>query len=383
MEDSIRRLGENLLKEGEHAKFRNERQKFHDFVEMIVTRFPNALSEDRTLKEPFKSLALLVVVGQRPITSLMILEIMLESGVRPLNGKELGKKLAEELNISSDLTTKGGNYKDRVGDVISTLVKIGIVESVFSKSGQPRGEGFRIKKSQMTELKAFVDCISLESGILQSLKPLKIKELFRTRFDEKLEYVVKSGTKKRVQFSIDKIMKSLLDPKLGISFNQAIQIIEDVEPELRTGMRTLDIQSKLYKTIKKYDEKAAENYRHSYPEILSITMSNGKKRTVNYKLVKNLIGKEVRLKLTSSLLDQFASTVYNVITRNPENYQRESAIREYTDALIRSECVPIRSDADFIMDRLIAARSALEGCHNSLQSDEVKPATQFPTIRRG
>lgn len=374
MENSIRRLGEDLLKEGEHAKFRNERKKFHDFVEMIVTRFPNALSEDRTLKEPFKSMALLVLVGQRPITSIMILEILLESGVKPLNGKELGKKLAEELNISPDLTTKGGNYKDRVGDVISTLVKIGIVESVFSKSGQPRGEGFRIRKSQMTELKAFIDCISLERGILQSLKPLKLEELFRTRFDEKLEYVVKSGTKKRLKFSIGKIMKSLLDPKLGLSFNQAIQVIEDVEPELRTGMRTLDIQSELYKAIKKYDDKAAENYRQSYPEILSITTSDGKKRTVNYKLVKNLIGKEVRLKLTSSLLDQFSSTVYNVITGNPENYQHETAVREYMDALIRSECVPIRSDASFIMDRLNAATSALEGCRDSLQSDEIGPA---------
>ena len=371
----ILRLGENILKEGDHAKFRNERKKFVEFVETILTRFPRAVSNNRTLNEPYRSLAFLVTVGQRPVTSLLILEILLGTGEKPLNGKKIGEELAKELKISPTLTTKGGNYKDRVGDLISTFVKIGILESVFSEnSGHPKEDGFRIKKSAMAEVKAFIDCIKRKDGVLYNLKPSKLEDLFKARFDRKLKYVVKSGTRKEQRFSIGKIMKSLLDPKLGVSFEKAIRIIEEVEPELDTGMKTLDIQSMIYNALKKHDEKAAENYRLTYPEIMSMTMSVGKTKTVNYRLVKTLIEKEVKLKLPRNLLDKFASTIYKVLTRNPQNYQHETAVREYIDALIRSECIHIRSDASFVRDHLERAISALEGCRNSLQSDEVGPA---------
>ncbi len=100
---------------------------------------------------------------------------------------------------------------------------------------------------------------------------------------------------------------------------------------------------------------------------------------MNYRLVKDLIDKEVKLKLTSNLLDKFASTLYNVIARHPESYQSETAIREYLDALIRSEFIPVRSDADFVKDHLISASSALDSCRESLQSDEVSSARDLFT----
>ena len=108
--------------EGEYAKFRNERKKFVNFVEAIAARFPRAVSKEQTLKEPYKSLAFIVTVGQRPLTSLLILEILLRRGEKPLNGKEIGEMLARELKISPTLTTKGGNFKDRVGDLILAFV---------------------------------------------------------------------------------------------------------------------------------------------------------------------------------------------------------------------------------------------------------------------
>ncbi|MCW4052203.1 MAG: hypothetical protein NWE78_03200 [Candidatus Bathyarchaeota archaeon] len=363
-----------MLKEGKHARFRNERKKFHEFVDILIARFPDALSRDRTLEEPYKSLTFLVVVGQRPITSLMILEILLKAGSRPLNGKEIGEKLAEILAISPTLTTKGGNYKDRIGDLISALVKIGVLESVFSGSDHPKEEGFRVKKSEMANVEGFIDFIRLKNGLFQSRRLSRLENLFKARFDQKLRYVVKSGSEKRQPFRIGKIVKSLLNPKLGVSFENAMRVIEDIEPELKTGINTLEIQSMLYRAIKKYNEKAAENYRIVYPEILSIRTSEGKERTVNYRLVKDLIDKEVKLKLTNSLLARFASTVYNVITRNPENYRNETVVREYLDALIRSELIPIRSDADFIKDHLTSASSTFEGCRDSLESDEINPA---------
>ncbi|MGD8505398.1 MAG: ATPase domain-containing protein [Candidatus Bathyarchaeota archaeon] len=375
MKNSIRRLGENILKEGERAKFRNERKRFAEFVETIAARFPGAMSDDRTLNEPYRSLAFLVIIGQRPATSLLILEILLRTGEKPLNGKEIGEELAKEIKISSALTTRGGNYKDRVGDLISAFLKIGILESVTSeKSGHPKDEGFRIKKSVIAEVEAFIESVKLKRGVLYHFKPLKLENLFKARFDQRLKYVIKSGSEERQRFSIGKIVKSLLDPKLGVSFENAIRVVEEIEPRLETGMKTVDIQSMLYNTLKRHDKKAAENYRLSYPEIFSITMSDGETKTVNYKLVKTLIAKEVKLKLTRNLLDKFASTVYNVIARNPKNYQHETAVREYIDALIRSECMHIRSDASFVRDHLKSAISALEGCRNSLQSDEVDPA---------
>ncbi len=374
MKDHIRQFGEKILKEGDHARFRNERKRFAEFTEIIATSFPQAVSTDRTLKEPFKSLAFLVTIGQRPLTSLLLLEILLKTGKKPLSGKEIAESLAKELKIPSALTTKGGNYKDRVGDLVSTFVKIGIVESVFSgRSARRKEEGFRIIRSATAEVEAFVDCMRL-NGLFDSLKPESFEDLFKTRFDQKIKHIVKSGSEQKQQFSIGKIMRSLLNPKLDISFETTLRVIEEIEPKLKTGMTTLDIQSTLYSALKKRDKKAADNYRLSYPEVLSITMSNEEIEIVNYKLVKTLIDKEAKLKLTRNAMDRFSSTVYNVITRNPENYQQETAIREYINALIHSEYTPIRSDASFIRSHLETATSALEGCQNSLQSDEIGPA---------
>ncbi len=369
-----RRFAENILKEGEKVKFRNERKRFAEFIEAL-TRFPSAVSAEQTLNEPYKSLAFIVTVGQRPMTALLILDLLLKAEETPLNGKEIGQKLAEKLEISPALTTKGGNYKDRVGDLLSAFTKIGILERVSpDKPGHPKKEGFRIRKSAMAEVEAFIASFKLEEGVLDALKPLNLREHFKNRFDRRLKYVIKAGSNKKQQFSIGKIMKSLLDPKLGVSFEKAIQIVEKIEPQLKTGMRTVDIQSRLYNALMAYDEKAAENYRRSYPEISSLTMSDGETEIVNYQLVKTLIDKEVKLKLTSSLFDQLASTVYNVITRNPKNYRSETAVREYVDALIRSECIRFRTEASFVRDHLESSVSALEGCRNSLSSDEVLPA---------
>lgn len=375
---SIQELAKNILKEGEHAKFRNERRNFVNLVETIASRFPGALSDRQILKEPYKSLALIITVGQRPLTSLLILEILLKQGEEPLNGKEIGEMLARELKISPTLTTKGGNFKDRVGDLISAFVKMGFLESVFIEpSGRPREEGFRIRKPAEAEVRGLLDSIKLGAGFLSGLKPQLLEDLFKARFDRRIKHVIKSGSEEKQQFSIGKIMRSLLDPKLGVLFETALRVVEDIEPELKTGIKTLDIQSMLYRALKKHDERAAESYRLTYPDILSMTMSSGETKTVNYRLVKALIDKEARLKLTSSTLDKYASTVYNVITRNPKSYQRETAIREYIDALIRSESPQVRSKATFLRDNLESATLTLEGCRNSLQSDEIGPANRF------
>ncbi len=375
MKDSIARLAVSLLTEEGQVKFRNERKKYSEFLEMIINEFPQAVLSDGTLDEPYRSLAFLITIGQRPVTSLLILKLLLKAN-RGLNGKETGEKLARELGISPLLTTKGGNYKDRVGDLISAFVKIGIIESVSSKKeGHPRDAGFRIRKSAIPAVRAFLDCTTSERNVLSSFKPSSFKDQFEARFDKRLGHVTKSGTKKREPFRIGKIIKSLLDPKLGISFEDAIAVIEEVEPQLKKGMKTTEIQSMLYDALKRHDKKAAESYRLSYPEITSIAMSDGKTETVNYKLVTNLIDKEVKLKLTRNLLDGFASTVYNVISRNPKNYTNETAIREYIYALVRSECTYVRSVDSFIREHLESAETALEGCQNSLESDEVPSAS--------
>ncbi|UCH31658.1 MAG: hypothetical protein JSV05_09255 [Candidatus Bathyarchaeota archaeon] len=375
MDNSITTLGRRLLVDGKQVKFRNERRKFVEFVDAVANEFPEAVSNDGTLNEPFRSLAFLVTIGQRPITSLLILQTLLEADKKLLNGKSIGKKLAEKLEISQALTTKGGNYEDRVGDLISIFVKMGILETAFSrKAGYPKEEGFRIRKSVRSEMKAFLDCFLFEWDILQRFKSLSFKESFVERFDKRLGYVIKSGTKKRKAFKIGKIMKSLLDPKIGISFEESVDLIEEIEPNLTRGMKTFEIQEMLYSTLRKRDKKAAENYRQSYPKVSSIEMSDGKIETVNYKLVKALIDKEVKLKLTRNTLDSFASTVYNVISKNPKNYKHETAVREYVYALVRSECVYVRSVSNFIKDQLASATSSLEGCRNSLESDEIAPA---------
>lgn len=370
----IVRLGENIMREGKYLKFRNERRKFVELVEAIASRFPRAVLDDGTLAEPFRSLAFLVTVGQRPATSLIMLEILLDAE-GPLHGKEIGEELAEKLKVSPTLTTKGGNYKDRVGDLVATFVKIGILEPVYSeKSGHFVDEGFRIRESAVEQVRAFMDCITLKDGVLRSLRPISLEDLFIERFDRKIKYVVKSGSEERHRFYIGKIIMSLLDPRVGASFESALRVIEEAETKLKTGMKTLEIQSLLYNTLKKYDNKAAENYRLTYPEILSMTMSSGEMEIVNYSLVKTLISEEVQLKLTSDLLNNFASTVYNVITRNPSKYQDESAVRKYIDALVQSEFFDIGLDrASFIKNRLKRAKSALEGCRGSLQSDQLGP----------
>ena len=296
MDNSITMFGRRLLKDGKEMKFRNERRRFVEFAEALADEYPEAISDDGILSEPYRSLVFLVTIGQRPITSLLMLQILLETNKKPLNGKSIGKNLAKVLEISPLLTTKGGNYEDRVGGLISIFIKMGILEPVHSRRpGHHKEEGFRIRESARSEVKAFLDHILLELGILQSFKPLSFKDSFVKRFDKRLGYVIKSGTRKRQPFNIGKIMKSLLDPKLGISFEEAVGLVEEIEPSLSRGIKTLEIQEMLYNTLRKHDKRAAENYRQSYPKISSIEMSNGKTKTVNYKIVKTLIDKEVRL----------------------------------------------------------------------------------------
>jgi len=382
LKDQITKFGAILLEDKGKVKFRNERRKFVELEETILSNFPKARSDDGTLVEPFRSLLFLITIGQRPVTSLLILEILLDAERSPLSGKQIGELLAKKLRISSKLTTKGGNYKDRIGDLISTFITIGILESIASgKRGHTKEEGFRIRRSIIPEVKAFLDFILLERNVLSGLKQLSFKELFETRFDKRLGYVIKSGTRKKQPFSIGKIFKSLLNPKLGITFEEAIEAIESIEPRLKEGMKTIEIQSILYNQLKRHNEKAAESYRLSYPKILAIAMSDGKIKTANFKLVKTLIDREVKLKLTRNLLDKLSSTVYNVISRNPKNYTHETAIREYIHALVRSEYTDIGSPRSFIRDHLARAISALEGYRNSLKSDADDPArgllTQF------
>ncbi len=373
MKSPIHKLSEGILKSGEHSRFRNERRKFPDLIE-ILSRFPDAISPEGVFVEPYRSLVFLATIGQRPATSLLILEIFLNNE-EPLNGRAIGRLLAKKLKITPALTTKGGNYKDRVGDVISAFIKIGIIEPVSSKkSGRAEEEGFRIQESVRPQIIAFLDLLQPSGGLLRNLKPLSLDTLFRSRFDEKVKYVIKSGSNRRQKFRIGKIIKSLLNPKLGISFESALKVMEEIEPKLKAGMNTLEIQSTLHESLKKFDEKAAENYRLTYPKTLSISMSDGERSLVNYKLVRALVNKEAKLKLTSNSFDSLASTVYNVITRNPQNYEHESNVREYIDALIHSEFVHLRSEKSFIREHMERAISALEGCENSLRSDEVGPA---------
>ncbi len=374
LKDQIRRLSEAILKEGEQVRFRNERKRFVEFVDEMARNFPQAVSADHTLREPYRSLAFFVAIGQRPLTSLLILEILLGSGDKALSGKEIGKRLAKELRISPALTTKGGNYKDRVGDLVSAFVKMGILKHTGTDKASRHKAGFRIRRSARAEVEAFVNSFGLKDGVLHNLQPKSLEALLKARFDRKLRFVVKSGSEKKQPFRVGKILRSLLDPKLGISFETALRVVEEMEPKLKTGMSTFDIQSTLYNALKRRDEKAAENYRLSYPKVLSITMSDGASEVVNYKLVMTLINKEAKLKLTRNAMDIFASTVYNVITRNPQSYQHETRVREYIHALIHSEYIPIRSNAGFTRNHLEIAASALEGCRNSLQSDEITPA---------
>ncbi len=372
MSQFVKNLGETLLKEGDHVRFRNERRQFSQFLELITTMLPEALGNDRTLKEPFKSLTFLVAVGQRPVTSLMILNTLLDAEKQPLKGKEIGAKIAQTLKISPTLTTQGGNYEDRVGVFLTTLVKVGVLERVFSAKGQHEELGFRIKKTDREPVQTFINV--LQAGLLHRLRPLGINEALKTRFDRRIEHVIKSGSNEKQPFRIGKVLKSLLDPKLGADFDTAIEAVEAIEEKLKPGVTTLEIQSLLYKALRKYDQKVAENYRLNYPEILSMTLSDGSRRLVNYGLVKTLIKKEAKLKLSSSFLNRFASTVYTTISRNPSNYENETAIREYISALIFAECLRVKSRRSFVSSHLIDAASALEGCRSALESDEVDSA---------
>ena len=377
MKNSVVRLGENILKEGKHIRFKSERRKFLELVD-VMARFPNAVLDDGTLDEPYRSLAFLIALGQRPATSLLMLDILLRARRKPIHGKQIGEDLAKKLEISANLTTRGGNYKDRVGDLIAAFERMGIVEQVFSETaGHLENKGYRIKKSASNEIRALIDCVTRRNGILCSLRPLKLEDLFKQRFDQRVEYVIKSGSEEKQKFSIGKIMMSLMNPRVGASFRLALRVVEEMETKLKTGLRTLEIQSILYNALRKYDDKVAENYRLTYPEILSMVMSGGDTQIVNYKLVKTLIAEEAKLKLTSDLLNRFASVVYNVITRNPRGYQHEDSVRMYIGALVQSECVHIADKTSFIEDHLKRAKSALEGCRSSLQSDEVGPASDL------
>jgi len=169
-----------VLRDGQKAKFRNERKRFLDFAKIIGDRFPQAVAKDGTLIEPYRSLVYLVTIGQRPVTSMLTLDILLKAGRKPLSGKEVGRRLAKQLEVPPAMTTAGGNYKDRVGDLLLTLCKTGVLEEASATgAGRAAEKGFRIKKAAAPQVQSFLDCVLGGEGVLCSLTPSKLSGLFK------------------------------------------------------------------------------------------------------------------------------------------------------------------------------------------------------------
>jgi len=305
---------------------RNERGGFENFLSRLLL-IPGARSPGGGLTEPYRSLAFYVLLGQRPVTSLSILQIMLKKESQPLIGKQIGQLLAQELKVDSRVFTSGRNYEDRIASILRTLETIGILEKVSTrgKKHYVQRQGYRIALPDLVR--------SVVSGFEKGevmFPPHKHEEvdlllLFKTLFDDRIGNVLRVDRLER--FEVGKIVESLLDPKVGIDFYNTLRIIMETQKELKPGMNSSELQHVIFEAASRIDPRGAERYLREYPEPIGI-MVKGVREEFDIRLMRRLIYEEARsLSIHSASRDEIINNTRLFVNKDPKN-QNESTIRE-------------------------------------------------------
>lgn len=137
------------------------------------------VDEKGSVLEPMKTVLDLIVLGYRPVTSLCILTIMVESKNRPQTGRQLGILLEKRLGLEEGKLTTGRYYDDRIGRLLKLMCQLGILEFEERPDFLGAKAGYRIRKPIYPAIEAKINSFlkgETLSPISKSSGPLDLKE---------------------------------------------------------------------------------------------------------------------------------------------------------------------------------------------------------------
>ena len=103
-----------------------------------------------------------MTLGYRPVTTLAILKVLYDSDGRSLHGMEVGRELERKFQVPEGYFSKSRYYTDRVGKVLSLMVRLGLVqESMLEARGNGRKySAYRIRDSALEGVRIRLDSIA-------------------------------------------------------------------------------------------------------------------------------------------------------------------------------------------------------------------------------
>jgi hypothetical protein len=359
-----------LIGEGKKFNLRNERRNFLDF-HRLVSSIKEATSASGSLVEPYRSLVFYSIFGQRPVTCLSVLQILLENNSEPLIGKNIGKLLSKKFSVSSKSFTLGRSYADRVAKLLKALTAIGILEKV-PIPGTRRAQGYRIAAVNFVEMLVS----GFEEGktifYVPSERETDLLKLFRILFDERIGYVSRAG--KLHPFEVGKVIESLVDPKVGMDFYNALRIITEIQQQLQPKMTTTELQRIIYNSALKFDRFAAERYLREYTEPLIVRIK-GKEEIFDYKLMRQLISEEAYgLTIHSETRDEIITNTMLFIKKDSEK-QNEQSIRESLHIQLVSKFLSVDNLRDDCRDLLKNAKASIDAATTFIKSKDIPDGT--------
>jgi hypothetical protein len=349
------------------ANFKKERAHFVDFWKSLKTL--RSVSEDNKVREPYRSLGFLVLYGQRPVSVLLIFRILSESDT-PLSGKEIAQGVAKKLGVTPGLLDTGRYYKDRIGDVLSVLCELRLVEKTIEalpgpeaalSSGRPK-----YRMADPVDIRAWLSHFDKREGILdlRAVQRTDLVRLFKTRYDEKLG-VVKTSEKEEVKFNAGELIRSIMT--VG-SFYSALHILTQIERDFHDGMTTREIQVLVYRALSKSDRNAAEKFMRQYQGPFEVVFQ-GRREELTSGLIKRMVKEETNgYAIMQSFLVTIDRELKDYVRRSSLNVNEER-LRQAIRALIRRRFLVFRDPHISVIDALKEAEACLTNSEEMLRCE--------------
>jgi len=372
-DDVLQTLRDNLLKDSNgRCNFRKERKKFLDTM-ATMKALPQALS-GKTLREPYSSLAFIILLGQRPSSTLSILEILSVANDSPLSGKEIAKRFAEKLGISQDdprklaSLTVGNFYEERVGIILSMLSELSLIEKVGEQDLNEGGYRVSDKEKVRFWLSFSKGKLVFPSETKPSIYELDLVKTFRQRFDERLGTIIRA--KDEEKFSVVKLMESLYSIKLD--FYEALKILTEIETQLLAHPKDKITPTKfynlIYESIYKHNNEAAERFLKAFPIPISIKIQ-GDEKLLTSDLIRTLL-----LQLTKgknpphSCMDEMIDDITRYARKNQDKLDERKLNRIIRAQVTSRFMVPTDSNA-LIHRSLYESRELLRRAKEMIDSN--------------
>jgi len=107
------------------------------------------VNSEGQIKEPAKSVLDLIVLGYHPVTTLAILDVLVENQNKPMYGAQLGKEMEKRFQLPKGWFTKTRYYDNRVGKLLKILCRLNSLEEteIVDSTTKRRYAGYYIAEN--------------------------------------------------------------------------------------------------------------------------------------------------------------------------------------------------------------------------------------------